>query len=119
MSDADSGRGDMGAAWESLRETWDDEAAHRAFLDWCATADRLGEAARRYRAVLDAAPDDAPAKAALEAVRKRAVARLTVATEERNRQWVAGATRTWIGLLVVLAVAVIVAFGIYWLTARR
>lgn len=35
--------------WKHVLDHWDDEAAHRAFLEHCRTSDRLVEAAVRYR----------------------------------------------------------------------
>ena len=35
--------------WKHVLDHWDDEAAHRAFLEQCRVSDRLVEAAVRYR----------------------------------------------------------------------
>jgi hypothetical protein len=35
--------------WKHVLEHWDDDAAHRAFLEQCRVSDRLVEAAVRYR----------------------------------------------------------------------
>jgi hypothetical protein len=37
------------ALWKKTLENWDDDAAHRAFIDYCQEQDRLVEAAVRYR----------------------------------------------------------------------
>ena len=37
------------ALWKKVLENWNDDAAHRAFIDYCQTQDRLVEAAVRYR----------------------------------------------------------------------
>jgi hypothetical protein len=106
------------AAWTALRAAWADEDAHGAFLDLCADQGCLGDAARLYAAAVAAAPADAVARAGLERVRARALSALTVAREARNAQWVEGARKTWFWFLVVLAVATIVGFAIFWLTRR-
>ena len=37
------------ALWKKVLENWNDDAAHRAFIDYCQAQDRLVEAAVRYR----------------------------------------------------------------------
>lgn len=46
-------------AWSDLRERWDDERAHQAFVSLCASTDRLAEAGRRYREVHEREPERA------------------------------------------------------------
>jgi len=108
----------LNAAWAALGAAWADEDAHVAFVDRCAQEGLLGDAARLYAAAAAAAPADAAAKAGLERVRARALGVLTVAREARNAQWVEGARKTWFWFLIVLAVATVVGFAIFWLTRR-
>jgi hypothetical protein len=39
----------LDALWKKVLENWSDDAAHRAFIDYCQAQDRLVEAAVRYR----------------------------------------------------------------------
>lgn len=41
-------------AWREVLDHWEDDAAHRAFLDHCLATDRLAAAAASYRGLLDA-----------------------------------------------------------------
>ncbi len=66
--------GDIEAAWSEVRARWDDEGAHRAFLERCADLAGLAEAGGRYRAVLDAHPGDPVALRWRDEVVKRASA---------------------------------------------
>jgi hypothetical protein len=61
-------------AWGEVMARWADQAAHRSFLDACGDLAALAEAGRRYKAVLDARPDDAVAARWRDAVVKRATA---------------------------------------------
>ena len=37
------------ALWKSVLDQWQEDRAHRAFLDYCDASDQLAEAAARYR----------------------------------------------------------------------
>lgn len=37
------------ALWKQVIERWEDDSAHRAFVDYCEKSDKLVEAAVRYR----------------------------------------------------------------------
>lgn len=39
----------LDALWKKAVDNWDDDDAHRAFIDYCQAQDRLVEAAVRYR----------------------------------------------------------------------
>jgi hypothetical protein len=56
----------LDAMWETLAAGWDDDAAHRRFLDAAALVDALDVAAARYRERLRDTPADARAQAGLE-----------------------------------------------------
>lgn len=60
------------AAWAELEARWADPSAHRAYLDRFADLDGLAVAGRRYRAVLQARPEDAQAAAMKAEILKRA-----------------------------------------------
>jgi hypothetical protein len=47
--------------WEQLRQGWNDEGLHDAFVKHCSTTGRLPVAGRMYRACLDRDPTDAVA----------------------------------------------------------
>ncbi|HET8725039.1 MAG TPA: hypothetical protein VFM53_12650 [Anaeromyxobacteraceae bacterium] len=96
-------------AWAGLRARWDDEPAHRAFLDRFADLPGLARAGARYRAVLEAEPGDAPALRGRDEVLRRATAMaLAAAPRPAPRPDGAPGTRRWLflaagALLAVLA----------------
>jgi ferric-dicitrate binding protein FerR (iron transport regulator) len=47
---------DLQAAWEQVEAKWEDEAAHRHFVAFCAATGSLAEAGARYRAVAERDP---------------------------------------------------------------
>ena len=59
-------------AWTALQAAWDDEAAHRAFLDGCRDLEALARAGARYREVLAARPVDPAALRGRDEVLRRA-----------------------------------------------
>ncbi len=63
---------EVDARWAEVRARWEDEAAHRAFLDRYPDLAGLAEAGRRYKAVLDAAPRDPVAARWRDEIVKRA-----------------------------------------------
>ena len=95
-------------AWAEVLARWQDEAAHRAFLDGCRDLDALARAGGRYREVLERRPADGVAlRWRDEVVRRATVAGLASlprgATDlPRLPAWVRPAL---IGLLAVLVVA--------------
>lgn len=56
--------------WRELRDAFDDEPRHAAFLDYCAMTQQLGEAAARYREELRRATE-AGEEARAEQAKKR------------------------------------------------
>ncbi|MFL5272389.1 MAG: hypothetical protein ACJ79E_10045 [Anaeromyxobacteraceae bacterium] len=62
------------AAWADVVLRWDDVAAHHAFLDRCRDLEGLADAGRRYKAALDARPDDVAARRGRDEVVRRAMA---------------------------------------------
>ncbi len=64
--------GEIDTAWEELRARWDEEAAHRSFLERFGDLEGLAEAGRRYKEALDLRPDDAVARRWRDEIVKRA-----------------------------------------------
>jgi len=60
------------AAWAALEQRWEDPAAHRELLAACADLDALAAVGRRYRAVLEARPQDRMAQEMKAEILKRA-----------------------------------------------
>jgi hypothetical protein len=104
------------AAWEALRSRWEDEAAHRAFLDRFRDLPGLARAGARYREVLEGRPDDGPAGRGRDEVLRRATALALAAAPRPVRApvpspWVKrGLLAALVLLLVGGAGAVILAF---------
>jgi hypothetical protein len=74
MGAAEPADAEADAAWADVLARWDDDAAHRAFLERFRALEDLAEAGRRYRAVLDLRPGDAVALRWRDEVVKRATA---------------------------------------------
>jgi hypothetical protein len=73
--------------WKHALDHWDNEAAHRAFLEYCQKNDQLVEAAVRYRGMKGDHARGALADKKLTAITALALARLEAArTPERRRQ---------------------------------
>jgi hypothetical protein len=64
--------------WRHVTSHWDDEAAHRAFLEHCRVNDRLVEAAVRYRGMKGDHARGALAEKKLTAIAALALTRLEV-----------------------------------------
>jgi hypothetical protein len=69
----------LAAAWTALAAEWPSAAAHARFLQLAAAEDALPSAGRLYRLRLAQAPEDARAKAGVEATVKMASAAVAVA----------------------------------------
>jgi hypothetical protein len=63
---------DVATAWGEVKAGWEDEAAHRAFLEAFSDLEGLAEVGRCYREVLDAEPSNAVALRWRDEVVKRA-----------------------------------------------
>ena len=103
----------MDEGWAEVLAGWDDDERHRAYLARCADLAALAAAGARYRAVLEARPDDAVARRWRdEVIRRAAVAGLAAIPREapglRVPRWVRAAL---VGVLV-LALAALVAAGV-------
>lgn len=82
--------------WKHVLDHWDDEKAHRAFLEHCREHDRLPEAAVRYRGMKGDHARGAVAERKLVAITALALARLESArSPDRRRQG------RWVGYLLI------------------
>jgi hypothetical protein len=72
--------------WKNTLERWDDEAAHRAFLEYCRQHDLLVEAALRYRGMKGDHARGEVAQKKLTAITAMALARLEVARSPDRRK---------------------------------
>jgi hypothetical protein len=107
----ESEKGDgLDAAWSTVRERWQDEAAHDRFLRLCATQDQLAFAGHCYRSVLDEAPDDPIAKRGKDRVLAQALALLAAhATPRSDRTTLKKVVRAVVAFVtLVIAILTIV-----------
>jgi len=82
--------------WKNALDHWDNDAAHRAFLEHCQKHDQLVEAAVRYRGMKGDHARGALAEKKLQAITALALARLeSVRTPDRRKQG------RFLGLLLV------------------
>ena len=82
--------------WKHTLDHWDDEAAHRAFLEHCRHHDQLVEAAVRYRGMKGDHARGPMAEKKLVALTALALARLESArTPDRRKQG------RWVGYLLI------------------
>lgn len=65
---------ELASVWKDLETRWEDESAHRAFLDRFSDLEGLAEAGRCYRAALDQRPGDPVALRWRDEVVKKATA---------------------------------------------
>lgn len=91
----------LDALWKNVVDRWDDDDAHRAFIDHCQQSDQLVEAAVRYRGMSGDRERGEQAQKRLSAIAVLALARLeTLRTREQRQPSRAGAY-----LLIVVFVA--------------
>jgi hypothetical protein len=94
-------QGALETLWKHVLDHWEEEAAHRAFLEHCRSQNLLVEAAVRYRGMKGDHTRGALAEQKLTAIRALALARLAAArTQERRRS----GGRTMSYLLIALFV---------------
>jgi len=72
--------------WKHTLDHWDDEAAHRAFLEYCREHDQLALAAARYRGMKGDHQRGAVAENKLTAITALALARLESARSPDRRK---------------------------------
>ena len=73
------------ALWEKIAEDLEAEAPHRAYLEHCARAELLAEAARRYREAKEGLAEDEAELRALFDERLRAIATLAMVQLDAHR----------------------------------
>jgi hypothetical protein len=106
---------DADAAWAQVLARWDDEAAHRAFLDGARDLDGLAVVGRRYKAALDAAPGDQVALRWRDEVVRRATV-IAFAALPRTRPPSASWRGARAALLAAFSAAAVAAIG--WVALR-
>lgn len=94
-------------AWREVLDHWEDDAAHRAFLDHCLATDRLAAAAASYRGLLDAPERREQAARRLEAIALLAVTRLEASRTPPPRLRLQGAALALVVLLLAAAIALV------------
>jgi hypothetical protein len=100
--------------WKHVTSHWEDEAAHRAFLEHCRVNDRLVEAAVRYRGMKGDHARGAVAEKKLQAIAALALTRLEV-----ERSPAVGKSRNW-GAYVLIAIFLLGSAGLLaYLDAHR
>lgn len=85
------------ALWKNVLDNWDNDAAHRAFLDHCQSHDALDAAAVRYRGMKGDRDRGAVAEKRLGAVLMLAMSKLEVSRAEPK-----AASSTLTKLLLIL-----------------
>jgi hypothetical protein len=101
-------------AWARVLRSWNDEAAHRAYLDRLLDLEGLAVAGGRYRAVLARRPDDPFAMRHRDEIVKRATVQgLALLPKVKPPRW---SPRTTKRLAYLLSFALVAAFG--WLASR-
>ena len=88
--------GALETLWKNALDHWDNDAAHRAFLDHCQKHGQLVEAAVRYRGMKGDHARGAVAEKKLAAITALALARLEISrSPDRRKQG------RWVGLVLV------------------
>jgi hypothetical protein len=103
------------ALWERAESDWDNEAPHRALLEWAVQQEQLPELAGRYRALVDSEARGAMAQRRLDAIFGAALV-LLHATTQQDRVPADSSHRVLLALASVLAIAV--ASGLAWVLLR-
>ncbi|HKY35827.1 MAG TPA: hypothetical protein VJN18_07810 [Polyangiaceae bacterium] len=70
------------ALWKNVLDNWDNDAAHRAFLEYCQSSDALDAAAVRYRGMKGDRDRGPQAEKRLSAVLMLAMSQLEVSRAE-------------------------------------
>ena len=82
--------------WKHVTSHWEDEAAHRAFLEHCRVNDRLVEAAVRYRGM-----KGDHARGALAEKKLAAIAALALTRLEAERSPARGKSNNWAAYFLI------------------
>jgi hypothetical protein len=92
-------------------DSWDDEAAHAAFLEYCRRAERLVEAAVRYRGMVGDHARSQVAKKKLDAVSLLAMATLDLSRREERRTSSHAASYLLIAFFLVATIGLLAYVG--------
>lgn len=99
------------ALWKRVVESWDDEAAHAAFLEHCRRSEGLVEAAVRYRGMVGDHARSAGAKKKLDAVLLLAMAELEVSRPRERKSASHAASYALIAFFVVATIGLLAYSG--------
>ncbi len=99
------------ALWKQVVARWDQEASHRAFLEYGLRSDQLVEAARRYRSAEREASKAAAASQQLKAISVLALTKLESARTPRHRANRRAATLLGMVLLLTALAAILFRLG--------
>ena len=91
-----STRDALEALWKNTLDHWDNDAAHRAFLDHCQSNDLLAEAAMRYRGMTGDRDRGPSAEHRLKGVLALALSKLEVSRTEPK-----AASGIWTKMLLI------------------
>jgi len=94
------------ALWKKVLDHWDDDAAHRAFIDYCQVQDRLVEAAVRYRGMKGDRERGPSADKRLAAITVLAMAKLETLRSPDRR------TRNQRASYILIAVFIVATIGL-------
>jgi hypothetical protein len=97
------------ALWKNVLSNWDDDAAHRAFLDHCHRQEALDEAAMHYRGMKGDHDRGPGAEKRLTAVLMLAMSKLEVSRNEPQRP-ASQATKLVLILFFLLGSLVVLAY---------
>lgn len=98
------------ARWSELQTRWADAERHDAFLDACASADVLTEAARRYRVQAEQAPGDSMALRYRDESARRLLATTTLPLRDEPPAGLSARGRTVVAIAVFLACTALFAY---------
>jgi hypothetical protein len=107
----------LAVAWSTLLDRWDDDAGHKAFVALATSLQRLPEAARRYRALVDDPSRGARAKRGVDAVLAAAMATMTPRVRQPVRPIHVGVPLTALAMLFLVTMLAAKATGVTALTS--
>jgi hypothetical protein len=100
------------ALWKRVVDAWEDEAAHAAFLEHCRRAERLVEAAVRYRGMVGDHARSAVAKKKLDQVLILAMTELDLSRQKERKPAAShAASYTLIAFFVVATIGLLAYMG--------
>jgi hypothetical protein len=104
-------------AWEKLQHEWEDERAHRRFLEQAAQLDALDLAAAHYRQRRRENPNDARAE---EGLKRAAQLAVNVYAQKAQAERTTPPSGWWrVGGLIGALVIILAGFWVAWILMRR